>query len=89
MSLKHKLSMGEAIDSLPKINGDATTSIGPLPDIPPGAVAVGMVKKGSVIYELPPFTRYLIFHQTEPPQLITLDGRMMPLDIDHPMAVCK
>lgn len=85
-----KNGLGEFIHSLPKINGDATTE-DPfrLPDIPVGARAVGIVKKGSVIYELPPFTRYLVFHQTEPPQLITLDGRMMPLDIDHPSAVAK
>jgi hypothetical protein len=48
-----------------------------------------MVRKGSVIYELPPFTRYIVFHQTEAPQLITMDGRMFPLDIDHPSAVAK
>jgi hypothetical protein len=87
-----KNGLSELIDGLPKINGDATTvPIGPagMPDIPPGAVAVGMVKKGSVIYELPPFTRYLVFHQTEPPQIITLDGRMMPLDVDNPAAVAR
>lgn len=86
-----KHGLGDMIDSLPKINGDITAAPmnGILPDVPLGARAVGMVKKGSVIYELPPFTRYLIFHQTEPPQIITIDGRMMPLDIDHPSAVAK
>ena len=87
-----KDGLGEYIDSLPKINGDiGTLPMGPagMPDIPPGAVAVGMVKKGSVIYELPPFTRYLVFHEDNIPVLISLDGKVTPLDVDHPAAVAR
>lgn len=60
-----------------------------LPEIPAGARAVGMVKQGSVIYQLPPFAQYIVFHQTEHPKIITMAGDMMDLDIDKPTAVCK
>jgi len=62
---------------------------GKLPEIPKGAVAIGMVKKGSVIYELPPFSRYLVFHESEIPKIITYDGQMVNLDVDNPASVAK
>lgn len=91
MSRNGKHALGDYIDSLPKINGDSSmgSPYGQLPDIPLGARAVGIVKKGSVIYELPPFTRYIVFHETEPPQIISMQGEMRPLDINNPTAVAK
>lgn len=90
MSKNGKHALGDYIDSLPRINGDSTTPLAPgMPEIPLGAVVAGVVKRGSVIYELPPFTRYLVFHETEPPKLISMDGRMFPLDVDNPTAVAR
>lgn len=52
-----------------------------LPDIPPGARAIGVLPKGSVIYKLPPFTDYIVFHQNAeyPPKIITMMGELIDL----------
>lgn len=50
-------------------------------DVPPGAVAIGNLAKGSAVFELPPFSRYIIFNENHAPKVLTFDGQLIELDL--------
>lgn len=40
---------------------------------------IGTLPAGSVIHELPMFSRYLVLHPTEPPKIITMSGLLVTI----------